>query len=188
MLKNIKKQHIRKNIGVVLQNPFLFSKKIYDNIAIAERNVSKEKVVEAAKIATIDEDISKFELGYDTIVGERGTTLSGGQKQRVAIARILTSDKPVIVFDDSLSAVDTETDLMIRRALKKKNKDTTMIIITHRTTTAKEADKIIVLDKGSVSEIGTHEELLNNNGLYSKLWGIQGILEEEFLKVLNGGE
>lgn len=187
-LKNIKKQHIRKNIGVVLQNPFLFSKTIYDNIAIAERNVSKEKVVEAAKIATIDEDISKFELGYDTIVGERGTTLSGGQKQRVAIARILTSDKPVIVFDDSLSAVDTETDLMIRRALKKKNKDTTMIIITHRTTTAKEADKIIVLDKGSVSEIGTHEELLNNNGLYSKLWGIQGILEEEFLKVLNGGE
>ena len=87
-----------------------------------------------------------------------------------------------------MSAVDTETDLMIRRALKKKNKDTTMIIITHRTTTAKEADKIIVLDKGSVSEIGTHEELLNNNGLYSKLWGIQGILEEEFLKVLNGGE
>lgn len=187
-IKNIKKKHIRKNIGIVLQNPFLFSKTIYENIAIADKNVSKEKVYEAARIATIAEDILKFEDGYNTIVGERGTTLSGGQKQRVAIARILTSDKPIIVFDDSLSAVDTETDLLIRTALKKKNKDTTMIIITHRTTTAKEADKIVVLDNGVVSEMGTHEELVNNNKLYSKLWSIQGQLEEEFLKVLNGGE
>jgi ATP-binding cassette subfamily B protein len=136
----------------------------------------------------IPQIIEKFEEGYDTIVGERGTTLSGGQKQRVAIARILTSNKPVIVFDDSLSAVDTETDLMIRKALKEKNKDTTMIIITHRTTTAKEADKIIVLDNGVVSEMGTHEELAYGTGLYSKLWEIQGKLEEEFLRVLNGGE
>ncbi len=187
-LKEIKKQHVRKNIGTVLQNPFLFSKTIYDNIAIADNKVKKENVYEAARIAVLQEEIDKFEEGYDTIVGERGTTLSGGQKQRVAIARILTSDKPVIVFDDSLSAVDTETDLMIRRALKEKNKDTTTIIITHRTTTAKEADKIIVLDNGIVSEMGTHEELAYGNGLYSKLWSIQGKLEEEFLKVLNGGE
>ena len=187
-LKEIKKQHVRKNIGIVLQNPFLFSKTIYDNIAIADNTVKKENIYEAARIAALQEEIEKFEEGYDTIVGERGTTLSGGQKQRVAIARILTSNKPVIVFDDSLSAVDTETDLMIRRALKEKNKDTTMIIITHRTTTAKEADKIVVLDNGIVSEMGTHEELANGTGLYSKLWEIQGKLEEEFLKVLNGGE
>lgn len=187
-LKEIKKQHVRKNIGIVLQNPFLFSKTIYDNIAIADNTVKKENIYEAARIAALQEEIEKFEEGYDTIVGERGTTLSGGQKQRVAIARILTSNKPVIVFDDSLSAVDTETDLMIRKALKEKNKDTTMIIITHRTTTAKEADKIVVLDNGIVSEIGTHEELANGTGLYSKLWEIQGKLEEEFLKVLNGGE
>ena len=187
-LREIKKQHVRKNIGIVLQNPFLFSKTIYDNIAIADNTVKKENIYEAARIAALQEEIEKFEEGYDTIVGERGTTLSGGQKQRVAIARILTSNKPVIVFDDSLSAVDTETDLMIRKALKEKNKDTTMIIITHRTTTAKEADKIVVLDNGIVSEIGTHEELANGTGLYSKLWEIQGKLEEEFLKVLNGGE
>ena len=187
-LKEIKKQHVRKNIGIVLQNPFLFSKTIYDNIAIADNTVKKENIYEAARIAALQEEIEKFEEGYDTIVGERGTTLSGGQKQRVAIARILTSNKPVIVFDDSLSAVDTETDLMIRKALKEKNKDTTMIIITHRTTTAKEADKIVVLDNGIVSEMGTHEELANGTGLYSKLWEIQGKLEEEFLKVLNGGE
>ena len=187
-LKEIKKQHVRKNIGIVLQNPFLFSKTIYDNIAIADNTVKKENIYEAARIAALQEEIEKFEEGYDTIVGERGTTLSGGQKQRVAIARILTSNKPVIVFDDSLSAVDTETDLMIRKALKEKNKDTTMIIITHRTTTAKEADKIVVLDNGIVSEIGTHEELANGTGLYSKLWEIQGKLEEEFLKVLDGGE
>lgn len=187
-LKQIKKQHVRKNIGTVLQNPFLFSKTIYDNIAIADSKVKKENVYEAARIAALQEEIEKFEEGYDTIVGERGTTLSGGQKQRVAIARILTSDKPIIIFDDSLSAVDTETDLMIRKALKEKNKDTTTIIITHRTTTAKEADKIIVLDNGIVSEMGTHEDLAYGNGLYSKLWSIQGRLEEEFLKVLNGGE
>lgn len=187
-LKEIKKQHVRKNIGIVLQNPFLFSKTIYDNIAIADNTVKKENIYEAARIAALQEEIEKFEEGYDTIVGERGTTLSGGQKQRVAIARILTSNKPVIVFDDSLSAVDTETDLMIRKALKEKNKDTTMIIITHRTTTAKEADKIVVLDNGVVSEMGTHEELAHGTGLYSKLWEIQGKLEEEFLKVLNGGE
>ena len=187
-LKEIKKQHVRKNIGTVLQNPFLFSKTIYDNIAIADNSVKKEKVYEAARIAALQEEIDKFEEGYDTIVGERGTTLSGGQKQRVAIARILTSDKPIIVFDDSLSAVDTETDLMIRRALKEKNNNTTMIIITHRTTTAKEADKIIVLEDGIVSAMGTHDELANKEGLYAKLWSIQGRLEEEFLKVLNGGE
>ena len=111
-------------------------------------------------------------------------TLSGGQKQRVSIARMLLEDKPVLIFDDSLSALDTETDLMIREALKETNKDTTTIIITHRISTARSANKIIVLDKGTVSDIGTHEELINKEGFYKRLWDIQGSVEEEFLKLV----
>lgn len=187
-LKDYSKRHVRSNIGMVLQDPFLFSKTIYENISIASKNISKEKIYEAANIAAIHEDILTFEQGYETIVGEKGTTLSGGQKQRVAIARMLTSNKPVIIFDDSLSAVDTETDLMIRKALKKKSKDMTMIIITHRSTTAKEADNIIVLDQGQIIENGTHEELVANHSLYAKLWEIQGRLEKEFFEVLGGEE
>ncbi len=187
-IKDIDKKHLRRNIKMVLQDPFLFSKTVYDNIAITNLKIDENKVYDAAKIAHIDGDINKFEKGYKTLVGEKGTTLSGGQKQRVAIARILVENSPVIIFDDSLSALDSKTDLLIRRALKEKNKNQTMIIITHRTTTAKEADKIIVLDKGSVESIGTHEELAQKEGLYKELWAIQGKLEEEFLKVMNGGE
>ena len=146
----------------------------------------KEKVEQAAKIADIYDEIKGFKHGYMTLVGEKGTTLSGGQKQRLAIARILTSDSPVLIFDDSLSALDTKTDLLIRQALKKHNKNQTMIIITHRITTAKEADKIIVLNNGTVEAIGKHEEL-KNNGLYSELWELQGRLENEFNQVLMEG-
>ena len=110
--------------------------------------------------------------------------LSGGQKQRLAIARMLLNDKPIIIFDDSLSAVDTETDLMIRKALKE-NSHATTIIITHRITTARQADKIIVLENGKASKIGTHEELISEDGLYKKLWDIQGDAEKEFFEILN---
>lgn len=186
-LKEIKKRYIRKQIGLVLQDPFLFSKTVYENIAIANLNANPEKVYAAAKIAAIDKDINGFEKGYDTLVGEKGTTLSGGQKQRVAIARMLVDDKPILIFDDSLSAVDTQTDLMIRNALHNREQKTTTIIITHRITTAKQADKIIVLEDGKVSQVGTHETLVKEEGLYQKLWDIQGQLEQEFLKVLNEG-
>jgi ATP-binding cassette subfamily B protein len=186
-LKEIKKKYIRKQIGLVLQDPFLFSKTIYENIAIANRNAGEEKIYTAAKIAAIDKDINGFEKGYQTMVGEKGTTLSGGQKQRVAIARMLVEDKPILIFDDSLSAVDTQTDLMIRNALNSKLTKTTTIIITHRITTAKQADKIVVLEDGKVSQIGTHETLSKTEGLYKKLWDIQGQLEAEFLKVLKEG-
>ena len=128
----------------------------------------------------------KFEKGYKTIVGEKGTTLSGGQKQRVAIARMIINDSPIIIFDDSLSALDSKTDADIRKALKKKENKQTMIIITHRTTTAKEADKILVLDKGQIVQSGKHEELVKENGLYKELWGIQGQLEKEFEEILKG--
>ena len=122
---------------------------------------------------------------YNTQVGEKGVTLSGGQKQRIAIARMLVLNKPIIIFDDSLSALDTKTDLQIRNALKTRNEQMTSIIITHRITTAKEADKIIVLENGKVSAMGTHEELAKQPGLYKSLWDIQGALESEFLEMVN---
>ncbi|MFA6595824.1 MAG: ABC transporter ATP-binding protein [Bacilli bacterium] len=185
-LKEINKKHVRGNIGLILQDPFLFSKTIYENIAITNKNAERGRVEQVAQIASMDQDIKGFEKGYETLVGERGATLSGGQKQRIAIARMLLDEKPILIFDDSLSALDSETDLMIRSALKR-NKTATMLIITHKITSAKQADKIIVIENGAVSQIGTHEELAQVDGLYKKLWDIQGELEAEFLKVVHGG-
>lgn len=186
-LKDISKKWVRKNVGVVLQDPFLYARTILDNIKVGDSSLSDEKVYEAAKTASIDKDIREFSEGYNTFVGEKGVTLSGGQKQRIAIARMLILEKPIIIFDDSLSAVDTKTDLSIRSALKSRDKKATTIIITHRITTAKEADKIIVLENNTVSAIGTHEELSKAPGLYKSLWDIQGALEAEF-DSLKGGE
>lgn len=183
-IKDIEKHYLRKQMGIVLQEPFLFSKTVYDNIAISNPTVDRDNVLKAAQIAAIEKDISSFEKGYDTIVGERGTTLSGGQKQRVAIARILIDNKPILVFDDSLSAVDTETDMMIRNALNDRDSKSTTVIITHRITTAKQADVIIVLEEGKISEIGVHETLSKKPGLYQKLWEIQGQLEAEFMQLI----
>ncbi|MDY0074307.1 MAG: ABC transporter ATP-binding protein [Acholeplasmataceae bacterium] len=187
-LNDIKKKHIRNQIGVVLQDPFLYSKTVYENIAIAHKNANKELVFHAAQTAALEKDINTFKQGYDTLVGERGTTLSGGQKQRVAIARVLVADKPILIFDDALSAVDTKTDMMIREALLNKTYRHTTIIITHRITTAKEADQIIVIDQGRIAQIGTHKDLAKQEGLYKKLWDIQGKLESEFQAILKVGE
>lgn len=187
-LKEIEKKYLRQNIKMVLQEPFLYSKTVYDNISITDNTLSETAVMQATKLANIHDEIQNFNKGYETIVGEKGTTLSGGQKQRLAIARVLISDSPVLIFDDSLSALDTKTDLMIRQALKMRNHDQTMVIITHRTTTAMEADKIIVLANGSVEAVGTHEELKDKPGLYHDLWEIQGQLQQEFMDVLQKGE
>ncbi|MDY0210821.1 MAG: ABC transporter ATP-binding protein [Acholeplasma sp.] len=183
-IKDIEKHYLRKQMGIVLQEPFLFSKTVYDNIAISNPNVDRNSVIKAAQIAAIEKDISTFEKGYDTIVGERGTTLSGGQKQRVAIARILIAEKPILIFDDSLSAVDTETDMMIRNALNDRDSKSTTVIITHRITTAKQADVIIVLEEGKITDIGVHDTLAKKPGLYQKLWEIQGQLEAEFMQLI----
>lgn len=183
-LKDISKQWIRRNIGIILQDPFLYAATVYDNISIANKGLSQTEIQNAAKTASIHQDIMTFDKGYETLVGEKGTTLSGGQKQRLAIARMLVLNKPVMIFDDSLSAVDTQTDINIRQALKSRNKDLTSIIITHRITTAKEADKIIVLENGRVSAIGKHDDLIDKSPLYKSLWDIQGALEEEFLEIL----
>ena len=185
-LKDIKKQFVRSRIGAVLQEPFLYSKTVFQNIAITDKDINPNAVYDAARIASIEKDINTFKNGYDTLVGEKGTTLSGGQKQRVAIARVLVENKPILIFDDALSAVDTNTDIAIRNALSSKQNKSTSIIITHRITTAKEADKIIVINNGVIEAIGKHEDLKDKEGLYKSLWGIQGKLEAEFLKLIGG--
>ena len=172
-LKGIAKEHIRRQIATVLQEPFLFSKTIINNLKIANRNATTEDIQKAAQIADIHQSIINFKDGYDTRVGEKGVTLSGGQKQRLVIARTIISKAPILVFDDSLSAVDTETDINIRTALKKRQEQSTTLIITHRVATAKDADKIVVLDQGRIAEVGTHEQLIKQSGLYRRIFDIQ---------------
>ena len=176
---------LRKNIGIVLQEPFLFSRTIEENIRATRSDASLEDVRRAARIACVDDAVDDFVNGYDTIVGERGVTLSGGQKQRVAIARMLMQQAPIMVFDDSLSAVDSETDAQIRAALKENLGKSTVILISHRITTLMQADRILVLDDGAIAEVGTHEELIHRNGIYKSIYDIQmssddrSLLEEE---------
>lgn len=187
-IKDINKKHLRKNVGIIMQEPFLYSRSVYENISIMNKTAKKEQIYNAAIIASLHDDINKFEEGYETMVGERGVTLSGGQKQRVAIARMLLDNKPILIFDDSLSAVDTETDIQIRSALNKEWKDTTVFIITHRITTAMEADKIIVLDKGEIAEMGNHDSLVKKGGIYAQLWDIQTNVEYDFKNLDKGVE
>jgi ATP-binding cassette, subfamily B, bacterial len=183
-IRNIEKKWLRKNIGIVLQEPFLYSKTVLENIGLAKNNALEEEVFAAAQTASVHGVIQEFEKGYATMVGERGVTLSGGQKQRVAIARTLILESPVLIFDDSLSAVDTETDTCIRSALKQRGKTATTFIISHRITTLSEADFIVVIDEGKVAQIGTHQELINVLGLYQRIWSIQNAIEEDSEVVL----
>lgn len=178
-IADMKASWVRQNIGMVLQEPFLFSRTIAENIGIASRELQMEDIRRAAKIACVDEAISEFSNGYETVVGERGVTLSGGQKQRTAIARMLTQRAPIMVFDDSLSAVDAETDAKIRQALRKNLGDSTVILISHRVTTLMQAECIMVLDKGRVAEMGSHEELLKKNGIYRHIYDMQMTMPEE---------
>ena len=172
-INDIQKDYLRHNVAIVLQEPFLFSKTIEDNLRLADASLNEEKMIEATSIANIDETIHGFEKGYLTPVGEKGVTLSGGQKQRLAIARTLLTNAPILIFDDSLSALDTETDLKIRSNLKKRANKHTTIIITHRVATAKDADRILILNEGKIEALGKHEELLKKEGLYKRIYEIQ---------------
>ena len=177
-IRDIDTPWLRRHIATVLQEPFLFSRSIRENILIAAEDAGDETLMrEAARTACLDETVMAFPAGYDTYVGERGVTLSGGQKQRVAIARALTLKAPIVVLDDSLSAVDTETDARIRAGLRERFRDTTVILISHRITTLKSADCIVVLDRGRVAEMGTHGELRNAGGLYQRICEIQEAAE-----------
>ena len=172
-IRNIRTDWLRKNISMVLQEPFLFSRSIADNISISRPEISLDEIREAARDACLDENVSELENGYDTFVGERGVTLSGGQKQRTAIARALTSHTPILIFDDSLSAVDMETDARIRASLEARFGSATILIISHRLTTISKADQVIVLENGRIRESGTPEELRHAGGLYQQLYEIQ---------------
>lgn len=178
-VKCINRKWLRSHIGIVLQEPFLFAKSIKENVLYGKPGAHEEDVYSSCEIAAIHNTIQDFEKGYNTIVGERGVTLSGGQRQRVAIARAVIRDVPILIFDDSLSALDMETDEAIRSALRKRSADATTIIISHRITTLAEADIIFVLDEGRIVEEGTHEELISRKGLYKKVWELQGSVESE---------
>jgi ATP-binding cassette subfamily B protein len=179
-LRLIEKKWLRERIGVVLQEPFLYSKTIEENIRMARFDATHVEIADAARTAAVHDVIENFENGYDTLVGEKGVTLSGGQKQRVAIARTLIRASDILIFDDSLSAVDTDTDARIRAALKERRTDVTTFIISQRITTLMQADKIFVIEYGKLSDVGTHSELIEREGLYKRIWNIQNMLEEDF--------
>ena len=177
-IRDIDTRYLREHIGMVLQEPYLFSRSIAENIGITRETLDMEAVREAARAACLDETIQSFSKGYDTFVGERGVTLSGGQKQRAAIARMLTQQTPIMVFDDSLSAVDTETDARIRAALEARFGSASILLISHRITTLSKADQILVLENGRIVERGSHEELKDAGGIYQQICAIQSGTEE----------
>ncbi len=177
-IADIKAAWVRKNIGIVLQEPFLFSRTLEENVKLAASDCSAERLEEAAATACLEATVKGFSQGWETLVGERGVTLSGGQKQRTAIARMLMQNAPIMILDDSLSAVDTETDEKIRTELKKHFGEATVILISHRITTLMLANNIIVLDHGKIAESGNHRQLIEKNGIYKKIYDIQMSLEE----------
>jgi len=170
-------KQLRETIGYVPQDNFLFSTKIKDNIAFSNPSMSQEDIESAAKIAHVHEEILSFPDGYDTLLGEKGINLSGGQKQRISIARAIAKDPDIIIFDDSLSAVDTKTENSILKYLKHEIKEKTVIIIAHRISTIKDADEIIVLDETKIIERGKHDELVALDGLYNDIYKKQ-LLED----------
>ena len=186
-IRDIRREDLRRQVGLVLQEPFLFSQTIRENMAATRPDAGTEELRACAKTACVDEAIADLPNGYETVVGERGVTLSGGQKQRVAIARMLLQNAPVMVFDDSLSAVDAETDAKIRAALKQRMADATVILISHRVTTLMQADRILVLDDGRVADIGAHAELISRPGIYKEIYDIQMSSDDRAL-VEEGGD
>jgi ATP-binding cassette subfamily B protein len=167
-------------VGLVLQDVFLFNATLRDNIAYGVDNASDEQIVTAAKIARVDEFARNLPDGYNTWVGERGVTLSGGQKQRVAIARTLLLNPRILILDDSTSSVDMETEYLIQQALDAVMRGRTTFVVASRLRTIKNADQILVIDKGRIVERGTHETLLKQGGLYTRLYDLQLREQEEF--------
>jgi ATP-binding cassette subfamily B protein len=177
-IKEINLIDLRKDIGFVPQDPFLFSDTISNNIKFGNEKATKQEIIDAAKKAVVHQNILNFKDGYNTILGERGVTLSGGQKQRVSIARAIIKNPQILIFDDCLSAVDTETEERILTNLEGVSRNKTTFIISHRVSSAKNADQIIILDKGEIIQQGSHNQLINEKGYYKELYE-QQLLEKE---------
>ena len=169
-MRDYKLTDLRSNIGVVSQETYLFNNSIAENIAYGKDDINKEEIISAAKISQMHDFIISLPNGYDSMVGERGMRLSGGQKQRLSIARALIINPKILIFDDSTSSVDVETEYKIQQALEKIMKGTTTFIITQRISTIRDADVILVIDKGIVIGFGSHDDLINSNVLYRQIF------------------
>jgi len=176
-VRDVKIESLRKHLGIVHQETFLFSTTIKENIAYGSPNATMEEIINASKTAEAHDFIVSFPDGYNTVIGERGSTLSGGQRQRVAIARALLKDPKILILDDSTSSVDIETEYQIQKALQALLRNRTTFVITQRLSTIKNASKIVVLDAGQIIEIGTHDELINKNGLYRRIYETQRVTQ-----------
>jgi ATP-binding cassette subfamily B protein len=179
-LTEYSRSYLRQNIGIVQQEPFLFSRTIRDNITYGvNREVSDGEVEQVAREAAVHDVIVSFPKGYNTMVGERGVTLSGGQKQRVTVARMLLKQPQIVIFDDATSSVDTETEAIMRKAILEQNDKRTTLVIAHRIQSVMSADQIFVLDKGRIVQRGTHHELIEEDGIYRKVYNLQARIEVE---------
>jgi ATP-binding cassette subfamily B protein/subfamily B ATP-binding cassette protein MsbA len=176
-------ESLRRQISIVLQDVFLFHGTVRENILFGRPGASEQEVMAAAKVANADGFISALSDGYDTLIGERGVKLSGGQKQRLSIARAVLKDAPILILDEATSSVDTETELLIQQALERLMVGRTTIIIAHRLSTIRNADKIVVLEGRQIKQIGTHAELLAQDGLYRRLSTVQNQLESPTFEV-----
>lgn len=172
-IRNLKMESLISLMGIVTQEAILFNDTVYNNITFGIGNVSREQVINAAKVANAHEFISQMENGYETNIGDRGGKLSGGQRQRLAIARAVLKNPPILILDEATSALDTESERLVQQALTNLMKNRTSIVIAHRLSTIQDADEIVVLQKGSIVERGTHNELIANKGLYSHLCELQ---------------
>lgn len=172
-LRDLQLSSLRDKIGIVAQDTFLFNDTIANNIRYGKPKAKDEKVREASRAALADEFILRMPQGYETVIGERGLKLSGGQRQRLAIARALLKDAPILILDEATSHLDSESEMLVQRALQNLMSDRTVIVIAHRLSTIRRADKIVVLDRGAITEIGTHDELINGGGIYQRLHELQ---------------